>query len=154
MIKTYLILDTGANLIKIGKAKCVESRLKQIQANCGSLLVVKHVFDDDIEVRLHRAFKHKRKHGEWFDISADEVINFMCDAKSKVNHNFNVTSLKSKSSTKNDYPFDALEVGECFWFDTKDTSINTMRCRAYKRGVSLGKKFSVDFRNKTVSRIA
>lgn len=52
------------------------------------------------------------------------------------------------------YPFESIEVGEYFWFSERDISINTMRCRAYQRGVALGRKFSVNRREKTVERVA
>lgn len=63
-----------------------------------------------------------------------------------------VANFKS-TSVDNRYPFELLEVGECFWFSEKDVSINTMRCRAYQRGASLGKKFSVNRKTKQVVRV-
>lgn len=74
MQKTYLILDTGSNLLKIGKSCNVTDRLKALQSCCGSKLEIKHIFNVDIENILHIKLKDKRIHGEWFDISFLDVI--------------------------------------------------------------------------------
>lgn len=76
-MKTYLIRCTGSNLLKIGKSSDVDTRLKQLQIGSGSILELVHVFDIDIESKLHNSFSDKRKHGEWFDVNYLDVINFM-----------------------------------------------------------------------------
>ena len=90
--KTYLILDTGSNLLKIGKSCNVESRLKALQACCGSKLKLMHYYDVDIENYLHCKFKDFRKHGEWFDIDyktviesidGDSIMSGVVDSKTK-----------------------------------------------------------------------
>ena len=73
-MKTYLVYDKGSNLIKIGKAIDVESRMRQLQIGCGSILELLYVFNVDIEYPLHKELKHKRVQGEWFDVTADEVL--------------------------------------------------------------------------------
>lgn len=72
--KTYLILDTGSNLLKIGRSQNPNSRIKNMQIGCGSTLKLIHVFNADIEQILHYRFEKNRKHGEWFDVSASDVL--------------------------------------------------------------------------------
>lgn len=74
--KTYLIKDTATGLIKIGKSKNPKNRLKMLSlANMNLELI--HVFDFNIENYLHREFKNNSVGGEWFNVSAEEVINLV-----------------------------------------------------------------------------
>ena len=74
--KTYLIKDTSTGLIKIGKSKNPKNRLKVLSlANINLELV--HVFDFNIENYLHREFKNNSVGGEWFNVSAEEVISLV-----------------------------------------------------------------------------
>lgn len=77
MMKTYLIFDPGSNLIKIGKARDVNERIKHLQIGCGSILELRHVFELDIESILHSEFKNFRVHGEWFNIRSSDVIDWV-----------------------------------------------------------------------------
>ena len=80
-MKTYLILDTGSNMVKIGKSNDVEKRLGILQIGNPSQLVIKHVFSRDIERVLHRYFKSRRVRGEWFDVPCDEIVKLVKDKK-------------------------------------------------------------------------
>lgn len=74
--KTYLIKDTSTGFIKIGKSKNPKNRLKMLSlANMNLELI--HVFDFNIENYLHREFKNNNIGGEWFNVSAEEVINLI-----------------------------------------------------------------------------
>lgn len=74
--KTYLIKDTSTGFIKIGKSKNPKNRLKVLSlANMNLELV--HVFDFNIENYLHREFKNNSVGGEWFNVSAEEVISLV-----------------------------------------------------------------------------
>lgn len=75
-VKTYLISDQVSGMVKIGKAVNVESRIISLQCGSASKLKLIHLFDANIERLLHVKFKDKRKHGEWFDVSPDEIILF------------------------------------------------------------------------------
>lgn len=73
---TYFIQgDTGGN-IKIGKAKDVPKRLKDLQCGSGSRLVLLAVLKGDRESRLHQQFSSSRRHGEWFAPTRD-LIDFI-----------------------------------------------------------------------------
>lgn len=84
----YLIRNPDNGLHKIGIADDVERRLKQLQNDTGSVLqvVASGKLDDrdiafGIEARFHRALCDFRKHGEWFDLSAD-IVAWVADVLS------------------------------------------------------------------------
>jgi hypothetical protein len=68
--KTYLIYD--GCLYKIGKSINPEKRLKSIRSQNPKAEIV-HIIESDIELSLHKRFKNKRVHHEWFDLSEREV---------------------------------------------------------------------------------
>ena len=49
---------------------------------------------------------------------------------------------KSNAGVKEKYPFSELKVGQLFKIP-EGKSVQSMRCLAYQRGVTLGKKFKV-----------
>ena len=113
--KTYLIKDTSTGLIKIGKSKNPKNRLKMLSlANMNLELI--HVFDFNIENYLHREFKNNNVGGEWFSVSAEEVINLVSSKASIENE-----ALTDKN------PMDAVAVADAvfkvFFSDRK--SINS-----------------------------
>lgn len=75
-IKTYVVLDTVNNLIKIGKSQDVLSRLHSLQCGSSSKLELLHTFDADIERLLHVEFQSKRVRGEWFDVPLEHIVNY------------------------------------------------------------------------------
>ena len=72
----FILADNG--LVKIGRTENITKRVMAIR--CGSPVRVRllHCFevDDDVSVErsLHRKFRKKRKHGEWFALSDEDII--------------------------------------------------------------------------------
>ena len=78
-IVVYLI--QGGGLAKIGVSRNIDQRLKTLQASSPEKLAVlgSRVYDRSREAysterELHARFEDKRGHGEWFDLT-DEDIN-------------------------------------------------------------------------------
>lgn len=74
----YVYVIRGSeNRTKIGIATHLERRVRDLQrASSDHLKVVASVRLDNprqVEKLLHRRYRHKRLHGEWFDLSDDEV---------------------------------------------------------------------------------
>ena len=65
---------------KIGKANLVEQRARQVAVNLPEDLELIHAIGTDdaygIEAYWHKRFAEKRRGGEWFDLSADDVQAF------------------------------------------------------------------------------
>lgn len=71
---TYIVACEGSNLLKIGRTKTPDSRLKMMQTGCPNELSYIWCWPDNIEKGLHIYFDHRRVRGEWFDISIDDAI--------------------------------------------------------------------------------
>lgn len=73
--QVYFVLNPLSNLIKIGVSSNVVARIRQIEAACGTDLVLLGVIDGglDKEKELHVKFDSFRQKGEWFENS--EVIH-------------------------------------------------------------------------------
>jgi hypothetical protein len=65
----YFIQGISGGLIKIGYAKDIYRRLKNLQASCPLPLKILAVIRGslDSESNLHSRFAKNRKHGEWFE---------------------------------------------------------------------------------------
>lgn len=65
---------------KIGKANLVEQRTRQVAVNLPENLELIHAISTDdaygIEGYWHRRFAEKRRGGEWFELTADDVRTF------------------------------------------------------------------------------
>ena len=76
----YLIESLETGQFKIGKAKNVERRLKNLQTgNGGKLIIVekfKSCYVNKLETYLHNIFKHEKTVGEWFTFSHGDVVKF------------------------------------------------------------------------------
>ena len=72
--KTYLMIDENTGFYKIGYSKNVEYREKTLQSEKP---VIKLLFycDNFIETELHKKYKSKRIRGEYFNLSADDIID-------------------------------------------------------------------------------
>ena len=70
--KTYLMFDDGSGLYKIGKAFDIEKRLKYIKGMCPMIMLV-CVCERNVESQLHKAYKAKRKTGEWLKLDNSDV---------------------------------------------------------------------------------
>jgi len=63
---TYFIQGEVTKLIKIGKAKDIDRRLKNLQCGSPDNLVILKSYRGDAEKTLHKVFSSIRLHGEWF----------------------------------------------------------------------------------------
>jgi len=77
----YLLINKQNFLYKIGITKNITKRLSQIKSASGFDISVVHYHNDilqytDIELEMHKYWKDKRKIGEWFDLSEDDVLIF------------------------------------------------------------------------------
>jgi len=65
---------------KIGKANLVEQRTRQVHCDLTEELTLIHAISTDdaygIEAYWHKRFADKRRGGEWFELSADDVRVF------------------------------------------------------------------------------
>jgi hypothetical protein len=65
---------------KIGKANLVEQRTRQVAVNLPEDLELIHAISTDdaygIEAYWHKRFSEKRRGGEWFELTADDVRVF------------------------------------------------------------------------------
>lgn len=72
----YFVGAVGTELIKIGSAFDIELRLKELQTI--SPLPLRLLFyvlygGEAMERRMHRMFRTRRSHGEWFRVGIDEL---------------------------------------------------------------------------------
>lgn len=76
--KTYIMIDEKSGLYKIGMSKNPRERETTLagQMPCIKLLLIA---DSNIERTLHKLFEDKRKRGEWFALSADDIITLVTD---------------------------------------------------------------------------
>lgn len=87
MKKIYLIRRTDKNAYKIGKSKNPKKRIKQLQTANDSILELLYEFSsnypDKLERFLHLHFHIKKMEGEWFELSNEQVLNFLNTCKEK-----------------------------------------------------------------------
>mgnify|MGYP001562052934 FL=1 len=72
----YFVEATGTDLIKIGSAFDVELRIEQLRAMSPvRLRLVFYVLHGGVtlERHLHRLFRRRRSHGEWFRVGIEEM---------------------------------------------------------------------------------
>ncbi|UOR07475.1 GIY-YIG nuclease family protein [Hymenobacter aerilatus] len=95
---TYVIEAEGLNMVKIGRAINVRSRLKQLQTGSPAKLYLLYSVAEDIEAELHQLLRFYRAEGEWFKSDTyvlDIIVTRMSKCKggvrlsSKVNKYFN-----------------------------------------------------------------
>lgn len=76
----YLIRCDLSGHYKIGIAKSIQSRMKQLQTGQSSTLTLMDSFESEyaskIEKALHNRFSYCRLEGEWFEFSFKEVSEF------------------------------------------------------------------------------
>jgi len=79
----YLIRESFLGLIKIGVARNLDSRFRDLQNSCPQkLTVVGCVESPDalkLERRLHRRFEKQNYRGEWFDLSTSDVAEILAE---------------------------------------------------------------------------
>lgn len=66
-IKTYIVRHPLTQLIKIGKSRDPDKRIRTLSTQSGAILITLLVIDKDIESDLHKRFCEFRVCGEWFD---------------------------------------------------------------------------------------
>src|SRR3972149_11920129 len=73
---TYILYSSFYQLFKIGKSGNVEKRLKAFQKVIPDIVLIIEI-NVDVEVALHRVFKHKQhlflKGFEWFYLSKKDI---------------------------------------------------------------------------------
>ena len=78
MKKTKIYLISDGTFIKIGITSNIRKRIKNLQTgNPNKLKVIFTYYVDNaeqLEMELHKKFKRKRKAGEWFDLTDDDVM--------------------------------------------------------------------------------
>ncbi|NUQ98330.1 MAG: GIY-YIG nuclease family protein [Streptomyces sp.] len=72
----YLIKADESPLVKIGTSEAVPERLHDLQRSCPVELRILHTIPGSYELEnaLHREFRSRRRHGEWFDFSDVDPI--------------------------------------------------------------------------------
>lgn len=71
--------------VKVGITRDVEARLSNIQTACPHKIELAYCFQfptrylaRGVEMSIHKNQKHKRTHGEWFDITPRLAIGLIC----------------------------------------------------------------------------
>lgn len=150
MIKTYLVRCEGTGLIKIGKTRNVDLRLSMLQTGSASKLTVAHVFNEDIERKLHKKFNNVRKHGEWFDVSLNEVIEFV----EKIKLSLEKRNTPSKAGPLIKYKWlEDMPVGKAYKVPDGMSLANAM-VAARKYGKKTGKVFAMVAQERLIGRTA
>ena len=70
--KTYLMKDLKTGYIKIGYSTNPRFREKTLQAEQPRIVLLK-VCDENVERLLHKQYADKRKRGEWFNLSKEDI---------------------------------------------------------------------------------
>jgi hypothetical protein len=75
----YIVRSVGTCLVKIGfTGRRVEQRVLELQIGSAGQLVLERVFDgvyQATERYFHDAFRVRRRHGEWFELTEAEVAS-------------------------------------------------------------------------------
>lgn len=84
--KIYLIQESQTQLFKIGiTKKDVKERVKELQIGNASTLSVIHEFPTNynfkLEKAMHAHFKPKKVNSEWFELTFDDVKEFLNTCK-------------------------------------------------------------------------
>ena len=74
--KTYLMKDNSTGYYKIGRSIDPIHREKTLQCEKPSIKLVK-VWDNNIELKLHKEYASQRLRGEWFKLSPIQV-KYIC----------------------------------------------------------------------------
>lgn len=79
--KTYIVRHPLSNLIKIGRSRDPEQRIRILSTQSGAILNTLLIVDEDIERELHTRFCQLRVHGEWFDDEQGLIAEYASKAK-------------------------------------------------------------------------
>ncbi len=82
----YLIKNTEESYYKIGVSKDPKKRIKELNTGNSAELVLVGMYETEyaykIERTFHRRYSYLRKHGEWFDCSIKEEVDFIKNCQS------------------------------------------------------------------------
>lgn len=84
---TYLIYNETSGLHKIGRSVNIYNRLNSLRSQYSPLLELSAYLDRDVEGELHKLYMKKRVHGEWFNLSLDDILDI------KIRYNFKIIKL-------------------------------------------------------------
>ncbi len=71
----YVMEDTRNKRFKIGRSKTPGRREKTLQSEVPETVMRFSIpADESHEITLHQRFRHRRTRGEWFDLSAEELV--------------------------------------------------------------------------------
>lgn len=91
MKKVYLLRTN--NQYKIGIAKDVNKRIKQLQTGNSQEIELIDSFESEyankIEKALHNKYSYVKESGEWFTLSVSEEVNFIKECK-RIENNIKV----------------------------------------------------------------
>jgi len=73
-VKTYIIKNPINGLYKIGKSQNLKTRYNNLCSQSGIELIKILSINSDVEIELHLKFKSKRKIGEWFELSKNDLL--------------------------------------------------------------------------------
>lgn len=75
--KVYLFYCINRKLFKIGMSYNPELRCRELSAGKSQLVVISEWEVDNartVEKELHQTFQHVRRYGEWFELSAIDLV--------------------------------------------------------------------------------
>jgi hypothetical protein len=72
---TYIIYNPNNELYKIGMSKNVYNRLSQLKNEVAPNIELIAYCEKDYESEIHFKYRDKRKFGEWFNITIDDVLD-------------------------------------------------------------------------------
>ena len=84
----YVVKNESTGLYKIGRSQSVEKRIRSLEttSGCKMLLIAKleiktreYFVVNDAEMLYHKMFDDKRKIGEWFDLSGEDIKKLVKD---------------------------------------------------------------------------
>lgn len=98
MFHIYLVCSeiNGQKLHKIGYTRrTIEQRIKEFKTGNASEIYVIDSFQSEwgtkIESQLHKIYKSKKIGGEWFDLSEEDITNFLIHCQ-KIHDNLTLIS--------------------------------------------------------------
>ena len=78
---TYVMIDVNTGYYKIGSSLKPKFREKTLRSDKPTVSLLFYC-DSNIELNLHRDYKHKRVRGEWFKLSKDDLLDIFDKMKS------------------------------------------------------------------------
>lgn len=73
------VVESDAGVVKIGRSAEPERRIRQLATASGAVLRLRHttpIREDAslVEALAHQALTHKRRAGEWFEVTSEEAV--------------------------------------------------------------------------------